>query len=57
MSVIFFRCIEAMYGTSPHVVEWSISNYCGYYSSMVRIPEEIISVKSFVYISFRQVRV
>lgn len=35
MSVIFFRCIEAMYGTSPHVVEWSISNYCGYYSSMV----------------------
>jgi len=35
MSVIFFRCIEAMYGTSPDVVELSISNYCGYYSSLM----------------------
>lgn len=34
-SVIFFRCIEAMYGASPAVVELSISNYCTYYASMV----------------------
>jgi len=31
-SIIFFRCIEAMYGTSPEFVELSISNYCSYYS-------------------------
>eukprot|EP00531_Pseudo-nitzschia_arenysensis_P010754 CAMPEP_0116136602 /NCGR_PEP_ID=MMETSP0329-20121206/11812_1 /TAXON_ID=697910 /ORGANISM="Pseudo-nitzschia arenysensis, Strain B593" /LENGTH=408 /DNA_ID=CAMNT_0003631481 /DNA_START=61 /DNA_END=1287 /DNA_ORIENTATION=+ len=35
MSVIFFRCIEAMYGTSPPFVELSLSNYCSYYQSMV----------------------
>lgn len=35
MSVIFFRCIEAMYGTSPDVVELSVSNYCGYYGSLI----------------------
>jgi len=34
-SVIFFRCIEAMYGTSPDFVELSIYNYCGYYGSLV----------------------
>lgn len=33
-SVIFFRCIEAMYGTSPNFVELSLSNYCSYYGSM-----------------------
>jgi len=33
-SVIFFRCIEAMYGTSPDFVELSISNYCSYYGSL-----------------------
>ncbi len=37
MSVIFFRCIEAMYGTSPDFVEISGSNYCSYYQSMVRV--------------------
>lgn len=35
MSVIFFRCIEAMYGTSPDSAELSVSNYCSYYQSMV----------------------
>lgn len=34
MSVICFRCIEAMYGTSPAVVESSIWNYSGHYSSL-----------------------
>lgn len=34
-SIIMFRCIEAMYGTSPEFAEMSISNYCTYYSSMV----------------------
>jgi hypothetical protein len=36
MTVIFFRCIEAMYGTSPNsgVMESSLWNYCGYYSSV-----------------------
>ena len=33
---VCFRCVEAMYGTSPDVVELSIWNYCGYYSSLVR---------------------
>ena len=36
-SVIMFRCVEAMYGTSPEFAELSISNYCTYYSCMVRI--------------------
>lgn len=35
MSVIFFRCIEAMYSTSPEFVELSMSNYCGYYRNLV----------------------
>jgi hypothetical protein len=35
MTVIFFRCIEAMYGTSPPCVELSLSNYVGYYSAIV----------------------
>jgi hypothetical protein len=34
MTVIFFRCLEAMYGTSPEVVESTLWNYCGYYSSV-----------------------
>jgi hypothetical protein len=36
MTVIFFRCIEAMYGTSPSngVMESSMWNYCMYYSSV-----------------------
>ena len=35
MSVIFFRCIEAMYGTTPSFVANSLSNYLAYYSSIV----------------------
>lgn len=35
MSVVFFRCIEAMYGTSPPFVENSLSNYVAYYSAIV----------------------
>mmetsp|Transcript_7014 Transcript_7014/g.14939 ORF Transcript_7014/g.14939 Transcript_7014/m.14939 type:complete len:418 (-) Transcript_7014:328-1581(-) len=35
LSCVCFRCIEAMYGTSPDVVESSIWNYCLYYSSPV----------------------
>jgi hypothetical protein len=37
MTVVFFRCIEAMYGTSPSngVMESSMWNYCSYYSSVV----------------------
>jgi hypothetical protein len=35
MTVICFRCIEAMYNTSPDVVETSIENYIAYYSSIV----------------------
>ena len=36
MTVIFFRSIEAMYGTSPNngVMESSLMNYVGYYSSV-----------------------
>ncbi|KAG7369048.1 membrane bound O-acyl transferase family protein [Nitzschia inconspicua] len=36
MTVVFFRCVEAMYGTSPYnaVMESSLWNYCGYYSSV-----------------------
>merc|ERR1711933_103638 len=33
--LIFFRCLEAMYGTSPEFVELSLSNYCMYYSHSV----------------------
>eukprot|EP00536_Pseudo-nitzschia_multiseries_P011874 jgi/Psemu1/207218/e_gw1.430.41.1 len=35
MSIVSFRCIEAMYGTSPDVVELSIWNYCSYYANIV----------------------
>lgn len=35
MTCIAFRCIEAMYDTSPAVVESSLLNYCAYYSSPV----------------------
>lgn len=35
MTVICFRCIEAMYDTSPAVVEISLENYIAYYSSVV----------------------
>lgn len=34
MSILCFRCLEAMYGTSPNVTESSIWNYCCYYSNM-----------------------
>jgi len=34
MTVISFRCIEAMYDTSPEFVELSTTNYCSYYTSM-----------------------
>jgi len=46
LSCVCFRCIEAMYGTSPDVVESSIWNYCLYYSSPVRngiLYEQLIS--------------
>lgn len=33
-TLIFFRCIEAMYGTSPEFVELSVSNYSGYFLSL-----------------------
>lgn len=35
MTSVFFRCLEAMYGTSPYVVESSIWNYCSYYGNVV----------------------
>ena len=35
-TTIFFRCFEAMYGTSPEFVESSLSNYCGYFTHLVR---------------------
>jgi len=35
MSVLFFRVIEAMYGTSPPYVTKSLSNYVGYMSSCI----------------------
>ena len=36
MTVVFFRCLEAMYGTTtPSFIENSLSNYLGYYSSVV----------------------
>jgi hypothetical protein len=34
MTVIFFRCLEAMYNTSPDFVELSLQNYVAYYSSI-----------------------
>jgi Membrane bound O-acyl transferase family len=33
--IVFFRCIEAMYGTSPPVVETNIGTYCVYYTSIM----------------------
>ena len=35
MTCVSFKCIEAMYGTSPPVVETSLLNYVVYYSSPV----------------------
>ncbi len=35
MGVLFFRCIEAMYGTSPPFVIRNLSNYVAYYSSII----------------------
>jgi hypothetical protein len=35
MSIVAFRCIEAMYGTSPAVVETSVFHYIAYYTTMV----------------------
>ena len=32
---VFFNCLEAMYGTSPPVVEKDLMTYCIYYSSPV----------------------
>ena len=34
MTCLFFRVIEAMYGTSPLYVTKSLANYVGYYSSL-----------------------
>lgn len=36
MTVIGFRCLEAMYGTTPHrsVIESNLGTYCAYYSSV-----------------------
>jgi hypothetical protein len=34
-TVIVCRCLEAMHGTSPPVVEYSLGNYMTYYSTMV----------------------
>jgi len=48
MSVIFFRCIEAMYGTSPAFVELSKSNYIGYYGSLVRTT--VFCILSFIFL-------
>jgi hypothetical protein len=33
-TVVFFRCLEAMYNTSPEVAETSLFNYLCYYSSV-----------------------
>ena len=34
-TVIICRCLEAMHGTSPSVVEYSLGNYMTYYSTMI----------------------
>lgn len=34
-TVIVCRCLEAMHGTSPPVVEFSLGNYMAYYSTMI----------------------
>ena len=33
-TVVFFRCIEAMYGTASHTVESSMRVYAEYYTSL-----------------------
>jgi hypothetical protein len=33
-NLIVFRCLEAMYGTSPSVVETSLGHYVAYYTSL-----------------------
>jgi hypothetical protein len=33
--IVAFRCIEAMYHTSPHTVEYNINTYLIYYSSLL----------------------
>lgn len=57
MTCVTFRCIEAMYNTSPAVVESSLFNYVAYYSSPVsfvwdekkkcRKPADLSKVVSF----------
>ena len=34
-TLVTFRCLEALYGFSPHSVEESLRNYCLYYSSVI----------------------
>ena len=34
-TLVTFRCLEALYGFSPHSVEDSLFNYCMYYSSVI----------------------
>jgi hypothetical protein len=34
-TVIVCRCLEAVHGTSPPVVEYSLGNYMAYYSTMI----------------------
>jgi len=34
-TIVFFRCIEAMHGTSPETVESSMGTYVTYYSSLM----------------------
>jgi hypothetical protein len=48
-TMVIFRCKEAMYGTSPPVVEKDIGTYCAYYSSVIPFrydPEKQTSVKA-----------
>ena len=33
-AIPFFRCLEAMYGTSPHTVEHSVRTYMEYYTAL-----------------------
>ncbi|KAL7544477.1 hypothetical protein ACHAWF_007860 [Thalassiosira exigua] len=34
-TLVTFRCLEALHGSSPHSVEGSVWNYCLYYSSVI----------------------
>ena len=36
-TLVGFRCLEALYGFSPHSVEDSLWNYCIYYSSVIEL--------------------